>query len=160
MFAWYAPVQMWISIHAPTRGATVCLFLFWRFLMEFQSTLPQGERQTGKELGHRPDHDFNPRSHKGSDYMGADKGVEDKYFNPRSHKGSDGSKHKRPSDGFNFNPRSHKGSDFSRWILRTWISNFNPRSHKGSDRDPVQHLKACVYFNPRSHKGSDGKNFN
>ena len=83
--------------------------------MEFQSTLPQGERQTGKEPGHRPDHDFNPRSHKGSDYMGADKGVEDKYFNPRSHKGSDVSPSLNLADFQDFNPRSHKGSDGGAW---------------------------------------------
>ena len=32
-----------ISIHAPVRGATGCYLLIW-FLLEFQSTLPWGER--------------------------------------------------------------------------------------------------------------------
>ena len=77
-----------ISIHAPTRGATMfCLVM--HLSSRFQSTLPRGERQKrdvfsvvlfdisihaptrGATLtqyaGQVPDNNFNPRSHEGSD---------------------------------------------------------------------------------------------
>ena len=59
----------------------------------FQSTLPQGERH---RLSYKPQYapvHFNPRSHKGSDVI-----TERAFI----------------SFTFNFNPRSHKGSDLSK----------------------------------------------
>ena len=80
-----------ISIHAPTRGATGTTNNYY-FYQTFQSTLPQGERQTwifsrfpctiisihaptrgatSKGMYNRGNlDDFNPRSHKGSDATG------------------------------------------------------------------------------------------
>ena len=54
-----------ISIHAPTRGATKIMGLFGEYPL-FQSTLPRGERQGG-QVNEYSDHNFNPRSHEGSD---------------------------------------------------------------------------------------------
>ena len=58
-------VEYGISIHAPTRGATTKVAEFITDLV-FQSTLPQGERLSFSvyRFNHRY---FNPRSHKGSD---------------------------------------------------------------------------------------------
>ena len=54
-----------ISIHAPTRGATKSnLHIDKRW--KFQSTLPQGERPNDDRRLHEIIN-FNPRSHKGSD---------------------------------------------------------------------------------------------
>ena len=55
-----------ISIHAPTRGAT----LDYRWMVTYALN-------------------FNPRSHKGSDLMSKMQMSALFYFNPRSHKGSD-----------------------------------------------------------------------
>ena len=57
---------IYISIHAPTRGATKPK-LRYRALKGFQSTLPREERQraTAKYLDQKKD--FNPRSHERSD---------------------------------------------------------------------------------------------
>ncbi len=76
-----------ISIHAPTRGATFCLFNFffiflfqstllqeerrlgvygWHRLYEFQSTLLQ-EEQPRRSYEHKYLYNFNPRSYKRSD---------------------------------------------------------------------------------------------
>ena len=77
-----------ISIHAPTRGATLFPAKCTPF-SSFQSTLPRGER-------HHP----------------GCKPCDWKNFNPRSHEGSDSN---RPCSALqlqNFNPRSHEGSDF------------------------------------------------
>ena len=57
--------QYQISIHAPTRGATVCCSFPLIFPL-FQSTLPHGERQYNFLLSVFSIN-FNPRSHTGSD---------------------------------------------------------------------------------------------
>ena len=57
--------KMAISIHAPTRGATIDAINEWKQML-FQSTLPQGERRRVIALAHIIKN-FNPRSHKGSD---------------------------------------------------------------------------------------------
>ena len=58
-------VAMLISIHAPTRGATL-LHTQHQLSEIFQSTLPQGERRF-EPYRVRLGIYFNPRSHKGSD---------------------------------------------------------------------------------------------
>ena len=86
----YKEITEHISIHAPTRGATFAPSHKMESSILFQSTLPQGERLTGHHGGadevhisiHAPTRgatdmsvpsirtrtDFNPRSHKGSDF--------------------------------------------------------------------------------------------
>ena len=90
------PKKNSISIHAPTRGATGTTNNYY-FYQTFQSTLPQGERQTwifsrfpctiisihaptrgatSKGMYNRGNlDDFNPRSHKGSDGKSESAGV-------------------------------------------------------------------------------------
>ena len=79
-----------ISIHAPTRGAT----LF-----------------NNKDIRNNPD--FNPRSHERSDDILSAPSLVCINFNPRSHERSD----KYKGTGFryagDFNPRSHERSDIS-----------------------------------------------
>ena len=55
-----------ISIHAPTRGATNTKNVLTNLFL-FQSTLPQGERPF-KRGDINAKNNFNPRSHKGSDF--------------------------------------------------------------------------------------------
>ena len=122
-----------ISIHAPTKGATLGMFDI--------------EHQTI---------DFNPRSHEGSDYNTHDaSNCFSNNFNPRSHEGSDMFVASRTPSALNFNPRSHEGSDTI--CKRNWyaICYFNPRSHEGSDSCPAYCYVYGTYFNPRSHEGSD-----
>ena len=84
---WQKLLHLGISIHAPTRGATVNRFYKEVFFI-FQSTLPQGERRM-EMIFIMCLIDFNPRSHKGSDGGNGGKYVYYLHFNPRSHKGSD-----------------------------------------------------------------------
>ena len=103
------PYRLWmISIHAPARGATRQYRKMVRPL-QFQSTLPQGERRTDGIRG-RAEGDFNPRSRKGSDPSTEARAITRQHFNPRSRKGSLAG----TGDGNllgHFNPRSRKGSD-------------------------------------------------
>ena len=127
----YVNIQRDISIHAPTRGATQSCKGRNPFF-QFQSTLPQGERPIFEfyAIGNS---NFNPRSHKGSDLHGRLPEAVPRYFNPRSHKGSDTvTVCKEDFLGY-FNPRSHKGSDIFLLFSSVVLINFNPRSHKGSD---------------------------
>ena len=98
-----------ISIHAPTRGATILcnhrglVFGFQStlpreerlsfpcnisFHLIFQSTLPREERQTMRKLT-IAELNFNPRSHERSDSAGAGQVCSSYDFNPRSHERSD-----------------------------------------------------------------------
>ena len=77
-----------ISIHAPTRGATVSAQNWAACIV-----------------------DFNPRSHEGSDFSGQWMVCCLIDFNPRSHEGSDETGRSGVRTGKNFNPRSHEGSD-------------------------------------------------
>ena len=77
-----------ISIHAPTRGATIT-----------------------HSYGCRKGKDFNPRSHEGSDIVEGEERAIIRDFNPRSHEGSDLRLLRRLPTNSHFNPRSHEGSD-------------------------------------------------
>ena len=100
-----------ISIHAPTRGATlfpsrgssVCFY-------------------------------FNPRSHEGSDKFIGLKATLETLFQSTLPRGErPGSESGKQSNDSNFNPRSHEGSDTNAPSAVDVNSNFNPRSHEGSD---------------------------
>ena len=76
-----------ISIHAPTRGATV--FFASAFVSSvFQSTLPREERRELLHLDFQQ-RNFNPRSHERSDGILLKSTLLITYFNPRSHERSD-----------------------------------------------------------------------
>ena len=77
----------YISIHAPTRGATSSVFSSFTGSV-FQSTLPRGERRRFCILVLYHVH-FNPRSHEGSDGEAWTLTKCKRDFNPRSHEGSD-----------------------------------------------------------------------
>ena len=76
-----------ISIHAPTRGATI-LCNHRGLVFGFQSTLPREERHATAS-GRCAYMNFNPRSHERSDITGVSFMFQMYYFNPRSHERSD-----------------------------------------------------------------------
>ena len=143
-----------ISIHAPTRGATLMNFLT-DVLYEFQSTLLQEERHVGngymywisKISIHAPTRGathgpceclqlypyFNPRSYKRSDYYDVvvDRDV-DLFQSTLLQE-----ERRRivcPADHYSyFNPRSYKRSDHFLAFSHRIVVNFNPRSYKRSD---------------------------
>ena len=77
-----------ISIHAPTRGATLGLEIFNSDGSIFQSTLPREERPI-QRLPSWPERYFNPRSHERSDSSFCFSHCLIVNFNPRSHERSD-----------------------------------------------------------------------
>ena len=121
-----------ISIHAPTRGATKLYRLAWCQFAVFQSTLPREERPLPKleEFSYL---NFNPRSHERSDAQFLSKFLYLLYFNPRSHERSDGGKN--DSTGI-FAISIHaptRGATRDSRHLSCRFQHFNPRSHERSD---------------------------
>ena len=103
---------------------------------EFQSTLPHGERRQGPscvpfKLC------FNPRSRTGSDVLPLRPGCNTPCFNPRSRTGSDTCCPSRMWPMTCFNPRSRTGSDVYSEFDRIPLGGFNPRSRTGSDQVPA-----------------------
>ena len=122
---------MHISIHAPTRGATVFLIVLF---------------MTGVN--------FNPRSHERSDSCISSSVLSRPYFNPRSHERSDHSFFKfssRPNISIHAPTRGATVIVFTTRRVGRFQSTL-PREER---------LVGCclrfnrIYFNPRSHERSD-----
>ena len=142
-----------ISIHAPTRGATIT-DAFSLMMELFQSTLLQEER---RRIACPADHYsyFNPRSYKRSDLHSALALSKICYFNPRSYKRSDVRPELPEPFPCYFNPRSYKRSDLNLCCIINCYKYFNPRSYKRSDCEETSNSFHDDYFNPRSYKRSD-----
>ena len=165
-----------ISIHAPTRGAT----RQEKNTAEnsrFQSTLPQGERPTGKDAYNYTTGISIHAPTRGATYVGQNVYSNLNDFNPRSHKGSDKPGLQNLYHQYNFNPRSHKGSDYN-YTTRELIKQisihaptrgatksrsdilmlsiiFQSTLPQGERRNDTDRVEFIFNFNPRSHKGSD-----
>ena len=133
-----------ISIHAPTRGATVHCGNKALTSHKFQSTLPREERRAKRTCLPKEPSDFNPRSHERSDdsYNPLVTGTYD--FNPRSHERSDlcGCLLNRPYIRFQSTlPREERRSHYFAYDIHKY---FNPRSHERSDSNIAQ--KICLFL--------------
>ena len=124
-----------ISIHAPTRGATLSKG-YTIYPLPISIHAPTRGATTMPGVKGKTNNHFNPRSHTGSDMrsFGFKPFVGD--FNPRSHTGSDAIEELKAIPDYHFNPRSHTGSDRATQRHDWPPENFNPRSHTGSDRQP------------------------
>ena len=165
-----------ISIHAPARGATR-QYGIDGFSLEFQSTLPRGERLES-------DHEvfnlfyFNPRSREGSDFMLLATMVRLFDFNPRSREGSDNMDEGSFEDFLQFQstlPRGERHIASFQQPMATHISIHAPaRGATTSDTDVLKSGYISIHapargathtggsvphftrdFNPRSREGSD-----
>ena len=77
-----------VSIHAPTRGATIA---FLSFLLSYSC--------------------FNPRTHEGCDFPTTPEPTSTPCFNPRTHEGCDICIMFKRNRINRFNPRTHEGCD-------------------------------------------------
>ena len=82
------PRPSWISIHAPTRGATQVL-VSDDLLSVISIHAPTRGATVPRWIHSLRRHHFNPRSHEGSDDIANSLVSAYKHFNPRSHEGSD-----------------------------------------------------------------------
>ena len=164
-----------ISIHAPTRGATVFLG-HYDYAATFQSTLPRGERPKAADGGEsvtcisihaptrgatvcrrllRADREFQSTLPRGERRATQSRCFTRIYFNPRSHEGSDQRAKCSLDPMFRFQSTLPRGERLFDSITSLHLWDFNPRSHEGSDPDAGQTDPGTDHFNPRSHEGSD-----
>ena len=144
-----------ISIHTPTKGATLDCNLSVS-LNKFQSTLPQRERRNNQCVRgsckcisiHTPT--------KGATLLGGALGIAGIDFNPHSHKGSDFEYKNHVFRMTNFNPHSHKGSDSGDKAVKTILNGISIHTPtKGATSNSGSSKSGKKNFNPHSHKGSD-----
>ena len=121
-----------VSIHAPTRGATQ---LYWRCSSSCQVSIhapTRGATQGIKDQNdlvnvsiHAPTRGATQKTHcTYQDFQG---------FNPRTHTGCDATLCKLSSQGHCFNPRTHTGCDIQTRLYQSSQISFNPRTHTGCD---------------------------
>ena len=151
-----------VSIHAPTKGATVFIYQILlcrrsfnprshegsdleRMLLIRLSTVVSIHAPTKGATRYEPpllyaDKSFNPRSHEGSDSMVFPGLLSSGGFNPRSHEGSDNG-YQLSKDGSVYVSihAPTKGATEIRYSIEPFVSCFNPRSHEGSDRNKMKH---------------------
>ena len=144
-----------VSIHAPTWGATVPNHPLNNQRIWFQSTLPRGERQ--HDIKNQIFHCcFNPRSHVGSDVQGVVQGLHRYCFNPRSHVGSDcrALGYNRLRHRFQSTlPRGERRPSSCTCGRASSFQSTLPRGERRALPRPTRPCASC--FNPRSHEGSD-----
>ena len=127
-------VTIGISIHAPTRGATMQVPPVSGNL-QFQSTLPQGERPCLLEHQNQMWQNFNPRSHKGSDLLCL--------FPPLT---------------IRFQSTLPQGERLMAEVKDAGLKLFQSTLPQGERLLWIAlNVNKKIHFNPRSHKGSDRK---
>ena len=164
-----------ISIHAPTRGATSSVKSN-SSPITFQSTLPRGERPSSGIWLSSPFH-FNPRSHEGSDLPECAGGTDQVSISIHAPtRGATREQEKRveqlkisihaPTRGATvervrfilinrFQSTLPRGERLQGPQGVQGLQDFNPRSHEGSDTSYPESFLLHQNFNPRSHEGSD-----
>ena len=130
--AWYQGYNS-ISIHAPTRGATSSVSMSMSQPYEFQSTLPREERLLAY-ISVKSCFDFNPRSHERSDVN-----VPPSAISPliSIHAPTRGATTSRKNSDTHMRISIHaptRGATHIIPINGAFISYFNPRSHERSDQ--------------------------
>ena len=169
--------RRYVSIHAPTRGATVFASVVFHKTL-FQSTHPHGVRlneQAANKLSdvvsihaptrgattfagavfsiwvvsiHAPTRGATTPTYKTQPLTSR--------FNPRTHTGCDKPVSRCASFTDKFQSTHPHGVRHRRVEIQTGIARFNPRTHTGCDLFllPSSFIRRC--FNPRTHTGCDG----
>ena len=134
-----------VSIHAPTRGATVA-YSTLQACLSFQFTRPRGARRTSpgrcvtveafqftRPRGARPRRSPATRGSPG--------------FNSRAHEGRDRVARHPPAIRLRFNSRAHEGRDLPH-VFRRLLRDlrFNSRAHEGRDLNVFPHSKTPCLF--------------
>ena len=143
-----------VSIHAPTRGATLYPYALYIPILCFNPrTYKRCDRSNRNSR--RKNRSFNPRTYKRCDYANED--LQNVYI-VSIHAPTRGATFwvfgcQNTEQGFN--PRTYKRCDISRFGSITLFTSFNPRTYKRCDQtEPQSHL-LLLRFNPRTYKRCD-----
>ena len=169
-------MPIFVSIHAPTRGATLQTFRVVQYEM-FQSTHPHGVRPAPNcEVGTTPRfqsthphgvrHNGHYCRHQHKRFQSTHPHGVRPFTLPHAWLMPSVSIH-APTRGAtilqmflcaicaSFNPRTHTGCDFCSARIRPTRLCFNPRTHTGCDFCCFCFSCCCICFNPRTHTGCD-----
>ena len=122
--------RIFVSIHAPTRGATGEFLGILLLRLKFQSTHPRGVRPSMRFqfLSNTPC--FNPRTHEGCDRSAHRQGRPQGCFNPRTHEGCDmkGAMRKEANNVFqSTHPRGVRPQDDATYTVNLEFQSTHPR---------------------------------
>ncbi len=168
-----------VSIHAPTRGATLILRTFGFRRSLFQSTPPRGGRRMTRFLPQAVSAGFNPRPHAGGDFAQLVTTSALLQFQSTPPRGGRRSAVCRSSRLRRFNPRPHAGGDTglkvigvkpmvsihaptrgaTRAAVREAIEiRFQSTPPRGGRPQDLRESGGLRCFNPRPHAGGDESN--
>ena len=136
--------QPCISIHAPTKGATVPIAYHFLFIYVFQSTLPRRERPISAifEMSFDSFQSTLPREERHYRLCNRPYGSKISIHAPA--RGATAEAIRIRGSGQYFNPRSRERSDKSFHFMLFVLCNFNPRSRERSDQSCIKCLKSLA----------------
>ena len=143
-----------ISIHAPTRGATIPECMTATTQMHFNPRSHEGSDANARERARRQNISIHAPT-RGATIKKLPKRDQSSDFNPRSHEGSDIEGGVGVGVTSDFNPRSHEGSDDVKPWVDGWSDTFQSTLPRGERPRSLVVLYELFDFNPRSHEGSD-----
>mgnify|MGYP007025039970 CR=1 FL=1 len=165
----------YVSIHAPTRGATYPSNTTKR-VCSFNPRTHEG-CDCINAISTESIVSFNPRTHEGCDYTTKQSNITMHSFNPRTHEGCDVYHVRHNHHHLSFNPRTHEGCDKSRKLRRLALSvsihaptrgatsiisvDVSQRGvsihapTRGATQFPITGAQGSACFNPRTHEGCD-----
>ena len=127
-----AAAVLYVSIHAPTGGATsYSQGIPRQFLVSIHA--PTGGATALRTKGLSSGRRFNPRAHGGRDSLGLTPLNIRTSFNPRAHGGRDEAAGDDGETRKKFQSTRPRGARRARKLLDNTKSSFNPRAHGGRD---------------------------
>ena len=143
-----------ISIHAPTRGATLSAC---KLLLRNSYFNPRSYKRSDLivEISRFQPVDFNPRSYKRSDFAEIEFTSESAKFQSTLLQEERPPENKSTGNADYFNPRSYKRSDSHSSIPIPFIFISIHAPTRGATVCPFRNHNNSGYFNPRSYKRSD-----
>ena len=137
-FSRYPPsTSSYVSIHAPTRGATDS-HPPSMFSGEFQSTHPHGVRRLRIAKHCNSFFGFNPRTHTGCDAPLNFISIAPFSFNPRTHTGCDDLPYLILIVIHVSIHAPTRGATLIKSVMNEYLDGFNPRTHTGCDRNGTE----------------------
>ena len=130
-----------VSIHAPTRGATMSRTRP-RLMTEFQSTRPRGARRRLGLGHHHADHVSIHAPTRGATPPAPGSSPPRTGFNPRAHEGRDGATMPSGSWPRCFNPSAHEGRDYEGLLLLPLENRFQSTRPRGARRCGSRHRRS------------------
>ena len=142
-----------VSIHAPTRGATI-ISECNKYAETFQSTHPRGVRLFPiKDVAEKVR--FNPRTHAGCDLAACKSMLDDCVSIHAPTRGATSYNALRTRAVLKFQSTHPRGVRPSSLSISKYLTSFNPRTHAGCDEVRAEIPFAILSFNPRTHAGCD-----